>query len=233
MVEPLIPSFKIFFFQLHNFFAKATPKSALSIPSDSLSFWLLFDVVFVYNLMTIFKVGLKQLSAIEYFGTLFDQIRTRFMASPCFNLIMLSVLVSFPIILTSKFLWARRKSASIWPSMAFLVFSIPWSAFHHKDRRKAYLRSHCLTMVLGQYSHVTRFLFWSDAPTNDASPALRLRVPTESKSPINPFSINNLIPSIDPVPKRFTISDASICDSFSVSRLKATGLFSKIFWCFW
>ena len=72
--------------------------------------------------MIFFEVSLKKLSTIKYLSTLSDPVGTCFMASPCLDLIMLGIFVPLPIVLTSEDLRARRKSASIRPSMTFFMF---------------------------------------------------------------------------------------------------------------
>lgn len=83
--------------------AEAAPEATLAVSSDSVAFRLSADIFLVIDVVVVFQMGLELLAAVNDFGTLSDLAgQAYFSASPCFYLVMLSVLMSFPIILATK-----------------------------------------------------------------------------------------------------------------------------------
>lgn len=83
--------------------AEAAPEATLAVSSDSVAFCLSADIFLVLDVVVVFQMGLELLAAVNDFGTLSDLAGQAFLsASPCFYLVMLSVLMSFPIIFATK-----------------------------------------------------------------------------------------------------------------------------------
>lgn len=122
VTESLLPSFQAFSLQFNYPFAKATPESALPIPSDAMMLALLPDVFIILDPVFLAKVPLELLSSVEDTGTLTNVARFGvLMASPCLNLVMLCIFMSLPIVLAAKFLRTTGKCAAIRARVPFLM----------------------------------------------------------------------------------------------------------------
>ena len=123
VIESLVPSLAPLFVQLYDLLTKPTPEPRLPVSPDLMSFELLANVIFVANFMPILEVSLELLSPVKDLGTLLDSIGARLMTPPCFDLTMLRIFVSFPVVLTAKGLETTFESAAIRTSMTLLMLS--------------------------------------------------------------------------------------------------------------
>lgn len=138
MIKPLVPSLEALLVQLDNLLTEPTPKSRLPISPDLMSLELLTDIIFVVDFMPILEMRLKLFSPVKHFGTLFNLIGTIFMTSPCFDLVMLRILVSFPVTLAAKGLETSFKRAAVRTSMTFLMLSVTPLADRNTVRKEHY-----------------------------------------------------------------------------------------------
>lgn len=75
--------------------------------------------------MVLFQMGLELFAAVNNYGTLPDLTGQAFFStSPCFYLVMLSVLMSFPIVFATKRLVTCSVCTAIGSTMSLLVFPI-------------------------------------------------------------------------------------------------------------
>ena len=123
VIEPLIPSLKAFTLQGYDLLAESTPETTLAISTDAVFLTLIpYDLV-ALDRMRLFKVGLKLFPAIEYLGALLDfAAEFCFMAAPSLNLVVSSILMPFPVILTPEGLGTGGKGAAIRTGVTLLVF---------------------------------------------------------------------------------------------------------------
>lgn len=152
MVKSFVPSFQTFVLECYNFLAKAAPEPTLAAPANAVFFALVPDNFILLNGVGIFQMSLKLFPAVEYLGALVNlATRIWFMAAPCLNLVVTSILVSLPVIFASKGLRACGESATIGTRMTLLVLPNGRSLIRNDQdfaRIFPYLRSHRLAIFL-------------------------------------------------------------------------------------
>ena len=122
VVEPFVPGFKAFLPECYNLLAETTPKTTLSIAADTVFLTFFSNKLIITDCVAIFQMSLELFSTIEYFGALINTTpRGLLVTAPSFNLVMSSILMTLPVVLTAKFLRATGKGTAIGASMAFYV----------------------------------------------------------------------------------------------------------------
>lgn len=123
IAKSLFLRFQPFSLKFDNLLAEAVPEFALSISSDPVPLALRLNIRFVFDVIFIAEISLELLAPVEDTGTLTNRTGLGILvAAPSFDLIMLSVFVTFPVILAPELLGAAWERAAIGAGVPFFVF---------------------------------------------------------------------------------------------------------------
>jgi len=125
MVEPFIPRFKALPLQSDDPDTEPAPELALPVPAYSGPLSLFLDEVVAQLRMVLFEMLRELFTVVEDLRALVDLTAgIRLVASPAFELEVLGVLVTFPVVLAAEDLVAILRGAAVGLGMSLLMLPV-------------------------------------------------------------------------------------------------------------
>jgi hypothetical protein len=139
VVEALCPGVYSPLLQLNQLVAEATPEAWLAVAPNSTTIELRIDEFLIGHLMRLGQVLLESLSAVANLGA-WSPFESLLIASPGFQVKVLRILVTLPVVLAAKGLVARQEGAAVRPLVTLHVFPDPLALTTRKRSREHILQ---------------------------------------------------------------------------------------------
>lgn len=155
MVEAFVPRFETLLLQCDDLHTEAAPELTLSVPAYPSPLELFLDGVIAHLQMVLFEMLRKILTAVADLRAVTDLTAgIRLVTSPAFELEMLRVLVTFPVVLAAEDLVASLKGAAVGLGVPLLVLPVGLLVVNLRLLRECtYFISQDLARLLGHMSH--------------------------------------------------------------------------------
>lgn len=155
MIESFVPRFETLLLQCDDLHTEAAPELTLSVAAYASALELFLDGVIAHLRMVLFEMLRKFFTAVEDLRAVTDLTAgIRLVTPPAFELEMLRVLVTFPVVLAAEDLVASLKGAAVGLGVPLLVLPVGLLDANLRLLRECtYFISQDLARLLGHMSH--------------------------------------------------------------------------------